>query len=157
MQPQSVEPDRVLGVVVPPSVVGKLADRLEGIVIAGGEAAIDEPPCDRRRIAGAKLGGLENGAQYALGRDRVLTDVIPIGTEHAAEILRPWTVDRRADDYMAGVAGAQFLGLRGKPEEGVDLPRREQVERIGLRAGDPSDILGRVEADMSGHQAQQRR
>src|SRR5215472_6724018 len=106
MQAQRIETQRVPGVVVPPFVVGKLADGLEGIVIAGGEAAIDEPPRDRRRIAGAKLGGLKNGAQYALGCYRMFSDVILVGPEHAAEILRPGTVDRRADDHMAGVAGA---------------------------------------------------
>src|SRR6516162_980915 len=127
MQAQRVEADGVLGVVFPPFVVGKLADGLEGIVIARGETTIDEPSCDRRGIAGAKLRSLENGTQRALGGDRVLPHVIPVAPEHAAEILGPGTVRQRADDHMAGMPRAQFLGFGRKPQEGIDLPLCEQV------------------------------
>jgi hypothetical protein len=56
--------------------------RLEGIIITVGEAAIDEPLRDVRPLAGAEICRLENGAQYALGRDRISPDVFPVAHEH---------------------------------------------------------------------------
>src|SRR5467141_3238350 len=52
-QAQCIEADRVLGVVVPPFVVRVLAQGLQGIIVAGGETAIDELSGDARRIGGA--------------------------------------------------------------------------------------------------------
>src|SRR5271167_291206 len=58
-QPQRVESHRVLGVVLPPLVVGDLAQRLFGIVIAIGDTAGDKLPRNSRGVADAKIGGLQ--------------------------------------------------------------------------------------------------
>src|ERR1700738_4441541 len=58
---------------------------------------------------------------------------------------------------MAGIASSQLLRLRRKPQEVIDLPFREQIQRVDRRvgAGHPANVLGGVEPDMSSHQGQQ--
>src|SRR5207302_3557855 len=108
-------------VVVAPFIVGELAQRLEGIVIAGGETTIDEPPRDTCRFSGAEVGGFEDGPHYAFGRDWMPSHVFGVAGQHTAEILRPGAVDRGVNDHMADMASAEILGLRRKAEDRVDL------------------------------------
>src|SRR5947208_14940518 len=68
-QPQRIESDRVLDVVQPPLRVRDFPERLERIVIAGGESCSDDPLRDLLRLANAKIGGSDDCAQKALGRD----------------------------------------------------------------------------------------
>src|SRR4051794_6093713 len=42
-QPQAVEPDGVLGIVLAPAVVGDVLHRLEGVIVVRREAAIHHP------------------------------------------------------------------------------------------------------------------
>jgi hypothetical protein len=56
---------------------------------------------------------------------------------------------------MADLAGAQFLRLGRKAEEGVDLSFGEQLPRGDFRARHPVDVLHRVEPDMGGHGGQE--
>src|SRR5271163_3451593 len=93
VQTKGVEPDRILSVVLPPFVVGDLVQRLKGIVVGRGEAAGDNPTRDARRISDAKVRGLEDGTQNALCGNGMLANELAITREHAAEILRPRTVD----------------------------------------------------------------
>ena len=64
---------------------------------------------------------------HPLGRDRILAHEFPIARQHAAEILRPWAVDGAVDDHMADLAGAQFLRLGRKAQEGIDLSLDEEL------------------------------
>ena len=78
VQAQRVEAHRVLGVELAPSVVGQLGQRLERVVVALGEPAIDQPLRGPLRLGGAEVGSLEDGAQVALGGDRVVADEVPV-------------------------------------------------------------------------------
>ena len=47
--------------------------------------------------------------------------------------------------------GAQLLRVGGKAEEGVDFASGEELHRPGLLlAGNPVQILARIDADMGG-------
>ena len=128
---QRVEADRVLGVVLPPFVVrdcplaSAAHNRIESV----------KPPSTSiargaRRLGRAKIGRLEDRAHRPLGRDRMSPHEFAIAAEHAAEILRPRPVHRRIEDDPADMPGAQFLRLRRKAEEGVDLAVDEQILRL---------------------------
>src|SRR5208282_5594203 len=75
MQPKGVVPDRVLGVVFPPFVVGDIAQRLQREVVASGETPVDQPLRDGGRVAGAEVRRLQDGAEHALCRDRMLLHI----------------------------------------------------------------------------------
>src|SRR5262249_50079344 len=120
-QPQGKKPDRVFGVVVPPLVVRDFAQRLERIIVLGGEAALDYAPRRSRSIADTEIGRLENGAQHPLGRYRVLADEVPVARQHTAVVLRPRTIHGAVDNHMADLAGAQLLRLRRKTEPRIDF------------------------------------
>src|SRR5262249_62141395 len=84
-----MEPDRVRGVVLSPPSVWDFLERLERIVIAWGKSRIDYLLCDPFRLADAEVGGFDERAQDALGRNRMLADVITVSRMDAAEVLRP--------------------------------------------------------------------
>src|SRR6266540_3223415 len=147
-QPQREETDCILGVVFTPLIVRDFFQRLERIVVLGGETALDHALRHSHRIACAEVGRLEDGAQRALGRNRIFADEVPVSRQHAAIVLGPWAVDRAVDDHMADLAGAQFLRFRRKAEPRVDLAIGEKGHWRDGWAGDPVDILGRVEPDM---------
>ena len=69
MQPQSVEPDDILCVVVPPFVVTDFADCLESVIILASDPAVDKQLGDGRRVANAEVGGFEKRTQRSLGPD----------------------------------------------------------------------------------------
>ena len=104
-QTQRLETDRVLGVVLPPAAIGDVVQALPHIVVAGREAAIDQALRDPIGLGGANVGGPHHRAHDALGRDRVAADKIGVADQHAAEILRPWTVQRAVEDHVADVRG----------------------------------------------------
>src|SRR6266436_6879106 len=152
MHAKSIETDRVLCVVLAPLVVRDRAQRLEGIIVSRGEAAIDELLRSASRLGSAKIRGFEDSAQHALGRNRMFANEFSVARQDAAEILRPGRVDRAVEDHVADIPGAQLLRLRRTPEERVDLSVQEQLARSDLQAAlDPPDVFGGVEPDMGGH------
>jgi hypothetical protein len=83
----------------------------------------------------------------------MVAHILPIAAEHAAEILRPRTVQGRIDnDVTGGVAGADFLRLGRETEE---LPIGEEIQRPQRRIVDPINVLA-VQADAGSHHDQQR-
>jgi hypothetical protein len=50
------------------------------------------------------------------------------------------------------MAGAEILRLGRKTQEGIDLSVREERGRCWRSAGDPVDVVDRVEPDISCHQ-----
>src|SRR5262249_7881785 len=62
---QRVIPERILGVVFAPFIVGNFTQRLQGIVIASGETTIDEQSRHTLRFGGAEVGGFEESPHYA--------------------------------------------------------------------------------------------
>src|SRR5690606_37085029 len=137
VEAQCIEPERVRRVVLAPAVVRDLAQGLERIVVTVGEPAIDQPLRDALRLGDAKVGHLEDGAQYALGRDRMAADEFGVARQHTTEIFRPRAIGRAVDDDTADVAGAQFLRLGGEAEERVDLAFGEQIHRPDGLTRDP--------------------
>src|ERR1700730_16464397 len=77
-QPQRIESDRVLGVVVAPLVVRDFFQCLQRVIIPGRKPAIDHPSRGTHWIADAEIGRLEDRAQHALGRDGVGSDEFPV-------------------------------------------------------------------------------
>ena len=73
------------------------------------------------RLDAAKVGGFDDGAQDALGCDRISADIVPACREHAAEILRPRAVYGAIDDHASDAAGTKFLGLGRKAKESINL------------------------------------
>src|SRR5271157_414885 len=57
MHAQCIKPDRVLGIVVAPKIVGDFGDGLQRVVVARGKAAIDEQPRGLFGRTGAEVGG----------------------------------------------------------------------------------------------------
>src|ERR1044071_4778350 len=80
---------------------------------------------------------------------------LPVACKHAAEVLRPGPVDGAVDDHASDVASAQFLWLRWKAEEGVDLALREKLFWRGRLVRDPVDVLQGIKPDMSRHGSQE--
>src|SRR6516162_930289 len=138
---QRIEADRVLRVVFPPSVVWDVLKRLQRIVVARSEAAIDEQPRGTRRLARAKIRRLQDRAHRPLGRDRMPPNKLAIAREHAAEILRPRPVHCRVEDDATDLLCAQFLRLWWEAEERIDLALNKQIFRLLRRIGDPANVL----------------
>ena len=58
---------------------------------------------------------------------------------------------------MADVPSAQLLRLWWEAEKGIDLPCREQLDRLDRWVGayDPADVLDRIEPDMGSHRREE--
>src|SRR5262249_53728296 len=67
-QPQRIEANRILGIIVTPFVVRDLLQGLQRIVVPRRKPAVDDLARGSRGIAQAKIGRLEDRAQHALGR-----------------------------------------------------------------------------------------
>src|SRR5690242_6780284 len=50
---------------------------------------------------------------------------------------------------MADLASAQLLRLRWKGQKRIDLAVDEKLKGLGRRVGDPVDVFGRIEPDVS--------
>src|SRR5215469_6489217 len=86
----------------------------------------------------------------------MLADVILTARQHAAKIIRPGTVGCRVENCMAGLARAQFLRLRRKTQESIDLSMHEQFEWVApVIASHPTNVFGGIEPDLGSHQGQQ--
>src|SRR6516162_506935 len=127
VQAQRIEPRGVFGIVFPPPVVRELAHRLRGIGVTGREVAIDHAAGDPEGFDPAEVRRLEDCAHHPLGCHRMLAHEFAVSGQHAAKILRPRPVGRRAEDHVACMAGAQLLGFGREPEEGIDLALREKL------------------------------
>jgi len=70
--------------------------------------------------------------------------------------MRPWAIQRRAEDYVAVLRARSSCGSGGKPRKASILPSNEQFS--GLTDGSvTSDVLVRIEPDLGDHQPEQRR
>src|SRR5215469_11615552 len=116
MKPQSVEAHRVFWIVLPPFVIGNVTQRLQRIVAVERKTAFDESSRSEQGLAGAEIGTLQNGAHDAFSRDWILSHILPVARQHAAEIFRPGAIYRAVDDNMVDLPGAQFLGHRRQTE-----------------------------------------
>ncbi len=130
VEPERVEPHRVLRVEFAPSVVWKLGQRLERIVVPAREAGIDQTLCGLLRLGGAHVGRLEHGPQVTLGGDRMSADERAVAERDTAEILRPWLVRGRAEYHATDFARPQLLRLGREAEKGVDLALGEQLHEL---------------------------
>ena len=74
VQTQPEEAQRILRVELAPAGVGKIRQRCEGVVVLLCEPAIDQLLRGPLRLGGADVVGLEDGAQDALGGDRMTAD-----------------------------------------------------------------------------------
>src|SRR4051794_7262400 len=77
--------------------------------------------------------------------------VFAVAGHHAAKILRPGVIQGGVDDHSTDPTSAQFLRLRRKAQERVDLSVRKQFDRRERVASNPMDVFDWIEPDMSGH------
>src|SRR5262249_31077647 len=109
VQPQCIEAERVLGIQVAPTVVTDFAQRLQRIVVTRRDSSVDHQLCGTPRIGCTQVSGLQYGAQRALGGNGIFASKLRAGRQHAAIILRPWSVCDAAGDHMSDFPGANFL------------------------------------------------
>src|SRR5262249_23128223 len=152
-QPQGVEAHRVFGAVLAPLRIGNILKRLDCVVIAASESAIEDPLRGCCRIIGAEISRFQNCPQYSLGRCGMLADEVRVAGYRATKILRPRPISRGIDDHMADVTRMQFLRLRRKAEERIDLAPGKKLQRVLCRAHDPMNLLCRVKPDIGRHAA----
>jgi len=114
VQAQCPEPHCIFGVVFAPF-VGIIFEGLQQRIVSICEPAIGDRLGDTLGFTVAKIRCLQDGADRALGGNRVLANEFPIADQHAAEILRPRTVQGRIE------LGAAAMGERGisraRPDE----------------------------------------
>src|SRR5215468_11263621 len=92
VQPQRIEAERVLRVVLTPNVVADLAQILQRIVVALRVSLFDEQSRHALGIGRAEIGGLEYRAQHAFGGNWIFAGKLGAGYQYAAMILRPGPV-----------------------------------------------------------------
>ena len=103
------------------------------------------------RVIGAAMAeaGVVGLGRLTLSRRERMVAVEPRGTGMALFTLRAAEEVRAAQFDVADPAGAQFLRLRRKAQESIDLALHEKLEGFGLWVSNPVDVFGRIEADMS--------
>src|SRR5436190_7898475 len=131
VQAQGVEADRVLGVEIAPPAVRDLLHRLQRVLVA--VPLVGNQPRRSVGLGRAEVGRLEDGAEGALARRRVLTDELPVPGGNAAEVLRPRPVDPTVHDHVADLLRPQLLRHRREAHQGVDLLLRQEARRLARR------------------------
>src|SRR5262249_14431144 len=96
---------------VTPFVVCVVVERLQGVIVAGSETAIDKASRCALRLGGTEIRRLEDRAKRALGCNRIFPHVFPIAPKQAAKILRPRPVHCSVDDDVTYTPGTQILRL----------------------------------------------
>ena len=137
VQPKREEAQRVLGVELAPAGVRDLGQRLQRVVVALREPALDQTLRGLLRLGGADSLALRRARSDALGGDRMIADELPVADHHAAEVLRPWLVGGGVEDHATDLAGAQLLRLGGKPRKASTFPSANNSmgnKPMGLRA-----------------------
>lgn len=120
-----------------------------------GEAAPDDQTRRCFGLAGAQIGGFQDGADHALRRDRISCGILPVRRQHAAEVLRPGPVHGGAQDHMAGLARVQFLVFGRKRQIRVELALREEFKRLGGAIVDQVEVPLRIEPDIGSNEREQ--
>src|SRR4029450_10116738 len=82
MQAQRIEAYGVLGIILPPAIIGDLLHRLQGVIVARGEALLHEELRRAVRCEGTDVGRFQDGAQRALGGDGILPDKLPVAGDN---------------------------------------------------------------------------
>src|SRR5258705_3566133 len=77
-QPQRIEPDRILGIVLPPPCVRNFLERLERILVARSKSCIDNSPGHALRLGDAKVGGFDDRADETVSRDPIVADIVDV-------------------------------------------------------------------------------
>src|SRR5262249_35436338 len=99
VHPQTVEAQRVFRVELAPAVPWDLVQGLERAGVGKlDEAAVVHLPYGTLRLRPAQIGRLQDGAQHALGGNRIPLDKVRVAGQQAAEILRPRLIQRHIQD-----------------------------------------------------------
>ena len=72
-------------------------------------------------------------------------------SDDAAEVLRPRSIESATDDDVTYLLLAQFLRIRRKAHECIDLAVCEQLHRLGRRVDNEIDIPLGINADVGRH------
>src|SRR5262245_690872 len=150
-KPERIEAHRVVGIVLFPLPVRHFLQGLHGVIEAVNVTLVHQEPGHPLRFERADVGGLQDGAQRALGGHRVLTDELLVADHHATEVLGPRPVGRGIEEHVADLLGARVLSLGRKRHKRVDLSRRQEPWQFGKRMNRPVDVLVGIESDVGCH------
>jgi hypothetical protein len=148
VQTQSMEAERVLGIGISPAAIRQVLQNCQCHLVArlvplGGQIA-------RRplRFLRAEIRGLQEGAQRASRRDRILLGECTAGTDHAAEILRPGAILEGIEDDTADLLGPQLFALWSERKECIRLAVHEGLERVGCAGRSDPVYVAWVDTDV---------
>src|SRR5262249_42590007 len=110
------------------------------------EPALHIQPTDALWVGHAELVGLEDCANGTSGGNRMLAHELAVCAEHAAEVLRPWSVGSHIPDGVPDLQGAEPLRFRWETHHGVNLSRREETDGLVGGRRDEGEVLLRIKA-----------
>src|SRR5215470_12150939 len=149
MEPEAVKTDRVLRGVLTPLSIGNIAHKLKRVLVLPRVALGRQGAGGPIRLQGAYFGRLEDGTDRTLGGPRVAVDELAISGQHATEVLRPGSVDRRSHHNMADPLGAELLGRGRKGQVRVNPSLGEQLDGLGRWIEYRVHILPGMEPDVT--------
>src|SRR5262245_9413609 len=121
---------------------------LKGVFVIWSVTIVHEEPSEALRFGCADVGRFENRTQCSFRGCRVLFHKVLVRRDHAAEVVRPGTIDHAVENEVTNVLVPQFLWVRRKPKESVDLALAKEPYCIRLRMYNPLDVFRGVQADM---------
>src|SRR6185312_1558410 len=149
MQTQRVETNRILRICFAPTVVRQTLHHFRAYLVAWFVELVRQEACDFEWLAVAQVCCLENRAQGALGCHWVALHELPIGAQHAAEVLRPRSIGSRVHDDLPDLPGPHFYGLLSESDDSIRPARRESMHRIQQRSRPRHPVnLGWVDPDI---------
>src|SRR5713101_4287140 len=151
VEAERIEANRILGVILAPSVIGDLLQRLEGILVPLRKALVHNQLCGAVRLEGTDVGGLQERTQRPLGGDRVLPHEVAVAGHEAAKVLGPRAVHGTVHDRVPDLPRPKLLRDRRKAHEGIDLLLGQERYRLGGRMQDPIDVRVGVQAHILCH------
>src|SRR5262247_1442778 len=121
---------------------------LKSVLVVCRVTVIYEEPSEAIRFPCADIGRFENRAQCSLSGRRMPFHKVLVGRDHAAEVVRPRTIDDAVENEVTNVLVPQFLWVRRKTKESVDLALAKESYCLSLRMHNPFDVFRGVPADM---------
>src|SRR5262245_65526525 len=104
-----MEAEGVLGVGFTPPPVGKFSYDLQCSLVPGLVGLRHKVARSLFGIRSTQIRCLKERAQRAFRGDRIAVQKVSVNREHAAEILRPWSILRRVDDDVPDLLRPQLM------------------------------------------------
>src|SRR5262245_47200320 len=150
-KPERIEAHRVVGIVLFPLPIRHFLQGLDSVLQAVHVALVHQETGHPLRFERTDVGGLQDGAQRALGGHRVLADELLVADHHATEVLGPRPVGRGIEEHVADLLGARVLSQGRKTNKSVDRSGGQESLPFGRRMDRPGDVLVGIESDVGRH------